>query len=65
MTLRASADPSRGGEHLPGGCKDLEPRKESSAHAYEGYEAAPVGLLAFPERPKVCAAALSDVRAET
>ncbi len=65
MTLPASMNPSRGRGHFPGSCQDLVPGKETSAHGYEGHEAAAAGLLACPERPKVCAATLTGVRAET
>ena len=61
----ANAVATRGRGHLPGSCQDLKPGKESSTHASEGHEAIPVGLLAFPERPEVCAETLTGVRAET
>ncbi len=64
MALRASMNPSRG-RQLPGSCQDLESGKETSVHGYEGREAAAAHLLACPEGPKVCAAALTGVRAET
>jgi hypothetical protein len=62
MTLRASTNPARGGGHFPGSRENLEPGKETSAHGYESHAAAAVGLLA-PERPEVCGAALTGVRA--
>jgi hypothetical protein len=65
MTLRVSMDQSRGRGHVHGSCKDLESGKETSAHGYEGHEAASAAFLASPERPKVCAAALTGVRTET
>jgi hypothetical protein len=60
MTLRASMNPSWGRGNFPGPCGNLEPGKRTPAH---GYEVAPVGLLASPDRPKVCATALTSVRA--
>jgi hypothetical protein len=65
MTLRASMNPSRVRGHFPGNYKELEPGKETSANGYNGHEAAPADLLVSPERPKVCAAAQTGVRAET
>jgi hypothetical protein len=62
MTLRASMNPSRVRGHFPGNYKELEPGKETSAN---GHEAASADLLVSPERPKVCAAAQTGVRAET
>jgi hypothetical protein len=65
MTMRVSMDLTRGRGHVHGNCKDLEPGKETTAHRYEGHEAAAATRLASSERPKVCAAALTGVRAKT
>jgi hypothetical protein len=65
MTLRPSINPGRGREHAPGSSKDLEPGKEATAHGHAGHEAGAVDLLASPERPEVCAAALTGARAGT
>ena len=58
-------NPSRARGHFPGSCENLEFGKGTSARAYAGHEAAPADLLAFPERPEVCATALIGVRAKT
>jgi hypothetical protein len=65
MAPRPSMNPSRGRGHFAGSCENLEPGKGTSAHGYEGHEAAQADLLASPERPEVCATALIGVRAKT
>ena len=65
MAPGASMNPSRARGHFPGSCENLEFGKGTSASAYAGHEAAPADLLAFPEWPEVCAAAVTGVRAET
>jgi len=65
MTLRAPANRSRGRGYFPGGCENLEPGKETSAHGYEGHQAVLADLLASPERPEACVTALAGVRACT
>ena len=65
MTLRASMNPSRGRGHFPGNYKEPEPGKETSAHGYDGHEAAWANLLVSPERSKARVVALTGLRAET
>lgn len=63
MTLRVFLNPSRSRGHFPGSCETLEPGKKISAHGCGGHAVASADLLASPQRAKVCATALTGVRA--
>jgi hypothetical protein len=63
MTPRVSTDPGQGRGHIHSNCTDIESGKETPVHGNESLEAAAAAPSAAAERPRACAAALTDVRA--